>query len=368
MAIEFNMVITDEGVDRAREASANANWHLIPKRYAISATAGELSTSRDYTSMLSTWTTNTMSSQVSGTNAIQNNVVVRGDAANIDRQIGEIYFIYTNESNEEFLFAIAQPSSTLMFTPGVQQNYIFVFKLNNTNVADIVQINYSFAEDITDHNNDPDAHPYLLARDGSRTATGVLEYATVQSFTTPRDIVDKEYVDNIKSYVDVEVPKAVPIGAILPWMSTKTTYPDGFLKCNGATISRSDYSDLFDAIGTTYGAGNGSTTFKIPDLRGCFLRGDGTQNGYSGAALGSYQNPALPNITGGPITADNRSGIGNYGAIRLTSITGGGFNWDGGNNYRNYYFNASWSNTIYQDGINEVRPFNKSCQYIIKAR
>ncbi len=49
--------------------------------------------------------------------------------------------------------------------------------------------------------------------------------------------------------------------------------PTGWLKANGATISRTLYAALFTSIGTTYGAGDGATTFVIPDLRGEFLRG-----------------------------------------------------------------------------------------------
>lgn len=52
-----------------------------------------------------------------------------------------------------------------------------------------------------------------------------------------------------------------------------TSAPDGWLLCNGAAVSRTTYSDLFSVIGTTYGAGNGSSTFNIPDLRGEFIRG-----------------------------------------------------------------------------------------------
>lgn len=51
------------------------------------------------------------------------------------------------------------------------------------------------------------------------------------------------------------------------------TTPDGWLKANGATVSRTTYAALFLAIGTTYGAGDGATTFALPDLRGEFLRG-----------------------------------------------------------------------------------------------
>jgi len=49
--------------------------------------------------------------------------------------------------------------------------------------------------------------------------------------------------------------------------------PTGWLKCNGATISRTTYAALFAAIGTTFGVGNGTTTFNVPDLRGEFVRG-----------------------------------------------------------------------------------------------
>ncbi len=51
--------------------------------------------------------------------------------------------------------------------------------------------------------------------------------------------------------------------------------PDGWLHCHGQAVSRTEYSDLFAAIGTVYGAGDGSTTFNLPDFRGSFLRGAG---------------------------------------------------------------------------------------------
>lgn len=52
-----------------------------------------------------------------------------------------------------------------------------------------------------------------------------------------------------------------------------STPPPGWLECDGANVSRSVYSDLFNAIGTTYGSGDGSTTFTLPDLRAEFIRG-----------------------------------------------------------------------------------------------
>lgn len=66
--------------------------------------------------------------------------------------------------------------------------------------------------------------------------------------------------------------------------------PVGWLKCNGSAISRTTYADLFAAIGTTYGAGNGTTTFNIPDLRAEFIRGLDDGRGIDPSrALGSVQ-------------------------------------------------------------------------------
>ena len=58
--------------------------------------------------------------------------------------------------------------------------------------------------------------------------------------------------------------EGIPTGTITPW--SQSTAPTGFLECAGAAFSRSTYAALFAVIGTTYGAGDGSTTFNLPDL------------------------------------------------------------------------------------------------------
>lgn len=60
--------------------------------------------------------------------------------------------------------------------------------------------------------------------------------------------------------------KGCPIGTILPYSST--TIPEGYLVCDGSAVSRTTYADLYAVIGTTYGAGDGSTTFNLPNLKG----------------------------------------------------------------------------------------------------
>lgn len=75
--------------------------------------------------------------------------------------------------------------------------------------------------------------------------------------------------------------------------------PNGYLELAGQAISRTTYSALFALFGTTHGAGNGSTTFNLPDMRGEFVRGWDHGRGVDvGRTLGSHQDDAIQNITG----------------------------------------------------------------------
>lgn len=81
-----------------------------------------------------------------------------------------------------------------------------------------------------------------------------------------------------------------PPGTVI--MLAATNIPTGYrlLKCNGATISRTAYADLFSVIGTTFGVGDGVNTFRLPDLRGEFLRGWDDGRGIdAGRVFGSWQ-------------------------------------------------------------------------------
>jgi len=88
--------------------------------------------------------------------------------------------------------------------------------------------------------------------------------------------------------------EGIPTATIIPW--SDSSIPSGFLECTGAAVSRSTYSALFAIVGTTYGAGDGSTTFNIPDLQDKVILGkSGTK------ALGS---------TGGAATTTNTGNVG----------------------------------------------------------
>lgn len=106
----------------------------------------------------------------------------------------------------------------------------------------------------------------------------------------------KGMLDNAVSSINTTItnlqPKLSPAGQIA--MFAMTSPPTGWLKCNGAAVSRTTYSDLFAAIGTTWGSGDGSTTFNVPDMRGRFARalddGKGIDSGRSIATTQASQN------------------------------------------------------------------------------
>lgn len=115
--------------------------------------------------------------------------------------------------------------------------------------------------------------------------------------------------------------------------------PAGYLKANGSQISRTTYANLFAATGTLYGAGNGSTTFHLPDLRGEFLRGwDDGRLVDGGRTIGSNQ---LATAIGSHVKVDG--GVGGTSAMGniFTSTDGSGP--DDVSIHANYYLTAAAS-------------------------
>lgn len=114
---------------------------------------------------------------------------------------------------------------------------------------------------------------------------------------------------------------------------------DGFLLCDGSAVSRETYADLFAVIRTTFGAGDGSTTFNLPDFRGRFIQG-------ANRDLGEYKEAGLPNITGGGSQFGSvRNSRYMYGALFNNSFNN--VRGTGTNDACGVDFDASRSNPIY---------------------
>lgn len=119
---------------------------------------------------------------------------------------------------------------------------------------------------------------------------------------------------------------AMPIGTVFYFPSTSP--PANALKANGAAVSRTTYAALFAVIGTTFGAGDGSTTFNVPEARGEFIRSlDDGRGVDSGRALGTAQaGTAVYNnggLTGGSIPQDPASVLNTDGTLTQSTVWNG---------------------------------------------
>ena len=177
---------------------------------------------------------------------------------------------------------------------------------------------------------------------------------------------------------------AVPTGAIMAWPTE--SIPSGWLKCQGQAVARSTYSDLFSTLGVIYGAGDGSSTFNLPDYRGEFLRGraEGSANdpdrgsrtdrgdGNGGDNVGTKQDYAVVNHSHG----NNSGGNSNYGYNNNSNNTGQ-FSKSGHGYYanqchsggivHNMSYGSNYANVNGHVTNNEVRPRNVYVHWIIKT-
>lgn len=147
----------------------------------------------------------------------------------------------------------------------------------------------------------------------------------------------------------------VPVGSVIAFAANSA--PTGFVLCNGAAVSRTTYSKLFAVIGTTYGAGDGSTTFALPNLTDKFIQGSGT--------AGTSKVAGLPNITGF-FHADYKSSAttgafyNNANASKVTGLAGAS-----GSHAAGINFDASRSSGIYGKSTT-VQPPALTMRYYIK--
>jgi len=163
---------------------------------------------------------------------------------------------------------------------------------------------------------------------------------------------------------------ATPPGQLATY--AMTSCPAGWLSANGAAVSRSIYSILFSNIGTTWGSGDGATTFNVPDLRGMFVRGTGTNTAYPaavGQAVGTYAADTYLNhnhtatssdaghthsYTGANGGGAAAPGVGGQGVNNVAATTGTGY--------------ASITTTVANSttGGTETKPKNYGVLYCIK--
>lgn len=212
-----------------------------------------------------------------------------------------------------------------------------------------------------------------MCRDGRSVATGNFKMGNFKitgmaNGASSSDAVNKGQLDSVQTTLQTAINNAITSASVFVGdikASLQTANHGNWLLCDGSAVSRTTYADLFTLIGTNFGAGDGSTTFNLPDYRGKFLRGLG---GDSAANMHTTQAEGLPNITQSDITIFT-SKI-NDGFLKNTSTStfsvsgGGGF---ANNGIASFSVDASRSSAVY-GASNHVTPINQAVNYFIRAK
>lgn len=162
-----------------------------------------------------------------------------------------------------------------------------------------------------------------------------------------------------------KLASTVPPGTMIHFAGK--TLPDGWLICNGAAVSRTTYADLFKAIGTTYGTGDGSTTFNLPNAGGRFL-----ECTTSTSQVGTKVEAGLPNISGKLTSADgwfmHADGLTASGALTVTlgSASNTSHSGGGGNFLKSFDLSGTKSSSRY-GASSTVQPASLRVLVLIKA-
>lgn len=177
------------------------------------------------------------------------------------------------------------------------------------------------------HSNSSESAIATLLAKYTNTATLLITSVTNPSAITTSTLPSyfDNYVAECNKYLtklSSQFNEANLIGSVSYFATA--TIPPGWLICNGASVSRTTYANLFAAIGTTYGSAS-SSTFNLPDLRGIFLRGLDLGRGYdTDRTLGTLQSDGVAKHShlGGTMVRDN--GISSYGSNEVV-YTGSGY-------------------------------------------
>lgn len=211
--------------------------------------------------------------------------------------------------------------------------------------------------------NDPNFSTTILNKIGEKESKtdAQIEYKKLQNAITALK-TDKPDLSGYytKAEVDTKVASTTPTGTVFPFAGSTT--PDGYLLCDGSAVSRSTYANLFKVIGTTYGSGDGSSTFNLPNLVNKFVEG--------GSSSGAVKSAGLPNITGEFSASGGAypSFPNGNGAFKKISVFNSKRKSSDSDPYDglNYDFDASRVSSIYGSS-NTVQPPAIVMRYIIKT-
>lgn len=163
--------------------------------------------------------------------------------------------------------------------------------------------------------------------DGSVPATGDFDLGgqkitNLDDGAAADDAATVGQVGAAQTAAETHADAVAPIGIVVPWFGPASSIPARYLKLDGAAVSRTTYAALFAILGTTYGAGNGTTTFNLPDAQAAFVKGASADGDLGPAGGSGSTGSAVTGITGGIVNNANRgvTGAPNTSAAQAVNI------------------------------------------------
>lgn len=153
-------LVVNEGLYHCIEAMSKGGWKIYPYGFAVSSEISEFTESRNYDSMNPTWYTGKISGRiVINVHTIEFLCTVPPQATDTSHYIREVYIISLDESGNPFLLAFGQTKGDAIYDPSGSVKLRIQISIQNVNMVDLFVFKYTQAQELFDHNYDPNAHP-----------------------------------------------------------------------------------------------------------------------------------------------------------------------------------------------------------------
>lgn len=255
----------------------------------------------------------------------------------------------------------ASTSCTHLMGTGVESTVSGIYTQVNFDASRSNPI-YGSSSNVTPETNTVIVGVYAF---GTITNTSNIDIEDIIHAYESNDKVIQSFEEITQSFDSKLDASLLPVGSIIPYGASTT--PDGYLLCDGSTVNRTTYSALFAAIGTTWGSGDGSTTFALPNITDKTLWGNAT--------AGTTKAAGLPNIYGqaqfaSGATGSRHSGLRGASGAMSASNALEKLNYPGSAGtdiYGTLTLSATKSNAIYGKS-STVQPPAVTVRFIIKYK